>query len=232
MLQQTTHLWSFFFSLFFFIFLYHFHRHASLPCSSAWHLLSSSLGFLCKCPFKWLHHPLRSFLSLSTFLCSSFSAQRQLVNSPVCNTATLWSAATPPPTHTHTFRKLCLLWHHHRQTASCHERWSQHESCTNINFNHLVSTHPHFPHVPSHLLFRQENTWFGSTAILLWAAALGVDCAVMPPCGWFLSRTIYFFFFLEDTAINRVYCFSCYFYCYFYSLAVQNIDMSLSWWSC
>ena len=71
----------------------------------------------CECPFKGLHHPLCSFFfPRHISQCSAFSAQRQVVNSPVYNTATSWSTIPSPsvkPTHLSVACSVChdTWWH-------------------------------------------------------------------------------------------------------------------------
>lgn len=66
-----TSLKVFFFGLFLFFLLCHFRRHSSYSSAQQPGIYCDYLSGFYECPFKGLHHPLRSFLSLSTFLRSS-----------------------------------------------------------------------------------------------------------------------------------------------------------------
>lgn len=113
-----------------------------LPCFS-----------VCECPFKALHHPLCSFFFFPQHIsqCSAFSAQRQLVNSPVYNTATSWSTmpwlSAKQPTH---LSGPCLV---------CHDAWHHASHLPDqITVHHCndFSFHYHMAFIPNFLWY-QEN---------------------------------------------------------------------------
>lgn len=158
------------------------------PCFHCYHIL------------VFVNVPLKDYIILSApFLpqhisqCSAFSAQRQLVNSPVYNTATSWSTTPRPsvePTHLAGPRWVCHDVWHHASTPPDQFAVLRHPSNDSVSSSHGRAFSPKS-------VWWQENRSQCFVFIFnpLWAdwrlvarAAVCVVCAVLPSSGRKVER--------------------------------------------